>query len=229
VTPAPNTEVDHLVVAADTVADGVAWCEATLGVTPGAGGRHAFMGTHNRLLNLSGGGYPRCYLEIIAIDPDAPAPARPRWFGLDTRAPGPPTLWHVVARTAALVPTREALRGLGLDPGEPLAASRPSPQGLLRWQITVPADGALRCSGALPTLIQWDGTHPADHLPPCGVSLRALTLRGVDPAAGAVLGLAGTSFPATAGPALSAVLAGPAGEVALHSSWHALAGPKGLA
>jgi hypothetical protein len=27
-----------------------------------------------------------CYLEIIATDPEAPAPGRPRWFGLDQPA-----------------------------------------------------------------------------------------------------------------------------------------------
>jgi hypothetical protein len=29
--------VDHLIVAAASLDDGVRWCEATLGVTPGAG------------------------------------------------------------------------------------------------------------------------------------------------------------------------------------------------
>ncbi len=47
---------------------------ATLGIAPGPGGVHPFMGTHNRLLRLG----PRLYLELIAIDPDAPAPAQPR-------------------------------------------------------------------------------------------------------------------------------------------------------
>jgi hypothetical protein len=31
-------QLDHLVVAARTLDEGVAWCEATLGVTPGPGG-----------------------------------------------------------------------------------------------------------------------------------------------------------------------------------------------
>jgi hypothetical protein len=37
------------------------------------------MGTHNRVMGLYGG----LYLEVIAIDPSAAAPDRPRWFGLD--------------------------------------------------------------------------------------------------------------------------------------------------
>ncbi len=34
----PAGQLDHLVVAARTLEDGVAWCEATLGVTPGLSG-----------------------------------------------------------------------------------------------------------------------------------------------------------------------------------------------
>ena len=78
--------LDHLVIGAATLEQGAAWCEATFGVAPGPGGKHALMGTHNRLLSLACEAFPRCYLEIIAIDPDAPAPARRRWFDLDDAA-----------------------------------------------------------------------------------------------------------------------------------------------
>src|SRR6185295_3299699 len=36
------------------------------------------MGTHNRRLRLG----DAIYLEVIAVDPGAPAPSGPRWFGL---------------------------------------------------------------------------------------------------------------------------------------------------
>ena len=55
----PPHVLDHLVVAADTLEQGVAWCEATLGVRPSAGGQHVFMGTHNRVLDISTPRYPR--------------------------------------------------------------------------------------------------------------------------------------------------------------------------
>jgi hypothetical protein len=45
--------LDHLVIMASTLAQGLAWCEATLGVTPGPGGEHPLMGTHNRLMRLA--------------------------------------------------------------------------------------------------------------------------------------------------------------------------------
>jgi hypothetical protein len=70
--------LDHLVVAARTLDAGVAWCEATLGIVPGPGGRHPLMGTHTRLLSIATPAFARAYLEIIAIDAQAPAPAH-RW------------------------------------------------------------------------------------------------------------------------------------------------------
>ena len=48
-----RSRIDHLVVAASSLDQGVAWCEATLGVTPGPGGEHPLMGTHNRLLRVA--------------------------------------------------------------------------------------------------------------------------------------------------------------------------------
>ena len=66
-----SAQVDHLVVAARTLAEGVQWCEATLGITPGPGGKHPLMSTHNRLFNITSDGFPNAYFEIVAIDPTA--------------------------------------------------------------------------------------------------------------------------------------------------------------
>ena len=78
-----NTQIDHLVVMASTLEAGVAWCEATLGITPSAGGEHEKYGTHHRLFKIASPKHPLAYFEIIAIDPEAPATSRTRWFGLD--------------------------------------------------------------------------------------------------------------------------------------------------
>jgi hypothetical protein len=217
-----SAEVDHLVVAAAGLAQGVAWCEATLGVTPGPGGRHALFGTHNRLLRIASGACPNAYLEIIAIDPDAPPPGRPRWFGLDdpalqARVAVVPRLIHVVARTTALEAQRRALVDAGLQPGVAVRASRETPQGRLEWEILVRDDGALECGGALPTLIQWRGAHPTEAMPASGVELRALRLRGLDPRVRDRLDLRGADVSAVPGPALRAVLATPKGDVILES------------
>ena len=71
-----HAQLDHLVIAAASLAEGVAWCEATLGVVPGPGGSHPLMGTHNRLLHIASAAFPQAYLEIIAIEPGK-QPSRP--------------------------------------------------------------------------------------------------------------------------------------------------------
>jgi len=218
-----NAFIDHLVIASDSLEQGAAWCEATLGVAPGPGGQHPLMGTHNRLLALGGAGFERCYLEIIAIDPRAAAPGRPRWFGLDDpllreAIRQEPRFVHAVARTLNVEMLRWGLVNCRLDPGTLLAAHRDTPAGRLSWRITVRDDGRLECGGALPTLIEWQGPHPCDAMPASPVALTALSLRGIPPAARAVLRLAGVDTERSDGPALQAQLHTRRGDVTL-SSW----------
>ena len=159
-------EPDHLVLAARDLDAGAAWLESLLGVKLAPGGKHARMGTHNRLLGLG----DNFYLELIAIDPDAVAPGRPRWFGLDrTDLPADrPRLIHWVARSGDI----EADAAHSAEPpGEIL----PMERGDYRWRITVPADGSLPGDGLVPTLIQWDVPfHPAGRLPDAGCRLMKL-------------------------------------------------------
>jgi hypothetical protein len=218
-----HTVVDHLVVAAATLEQGVAWCQATLGFTPTAGGKHPLMGTHNRVFHIATADYPLAYFEIIAIDPEAPTPGRPRWYGLDdaalqARVAEAPRLIHSVARTGMLDMHRWGLINVGLRPGDPLAVQRDTPNGRLSWQLLVPDDGRPDCGGALPTLIQWQGPHPAEHLPPSGVTLKGLTLRGVPARARDVLRLRRVQVLPDGAPPLSATLLTPRGEVVLESA-----------
>jgi Glyoxalase-like domain len=217
-----HVEVDHLVVAATSLAQGVAWCERTLGVTPGPGGKHGLMSTHNRLLKVATPQFAQAYLEIIAIDPDAPAPGRVRWFGLDdpaqqARLQEAPRLVHLVARSTMLDMHRWGLITVGHKPGDPVNLSRPMAQGELRWQMLVRDDGGWDCGGALPTLLQWQGVHPTDAMADSGITLRQLTLHGVPERARQVLRLRGVAVLPEAGPALRAVFSTPLGDVTLES------------
>jgi len=174
---APLAALDHLVVAAASLADGIDWVAAMTGAVPVPGGRHVAMGTHNALLRLS----EATYLEIIAIDPEGAKPARRRWFDLDDIAlqaefTEQPRLIHWVART---------------DDIEAASAACPLPLGKIhalqrgdyRWRITIPDDGSRPGRGLLPTLIQWDvPEHPADALPASGVTLAQLAASHPDPA-----------------------------------------------
>jgi len=164
--------LDHLVIAARTLEEGQAWLQGRLAVPLAPGGEHEHFGTHNALLSLG----PAAYLEVIAVNPRAPAPARLRWFGLDSPGvwealEGGPRLLHWVARVPGLV-------GLDLAPfGEALEVSR----GEHRWTLTVPADGSLPGGGLMPSLIVWHTPPPPTHLPDRGVRLMGLTLSTPDP------------------------------------------------
>ena len=215
-------QLDHLVLAARTLADGVAWCEATLGIVPAPGGTHAFMGTHNRLFSIGSAAFPRAYFEIIAIDPAAPRPARPRWFDLDDAAlqralADGPRLIHWVARCDDIAADVLTLRAAGIDRGEVLQAERATPQGMLRWQITLRGDGKRLFGGALPALIQWGEVHPTDTLPPSGVALSQVTLRGLPASVAPMLPASVRAEPGAAGPTLSVTLSTARGPVSLHS------------
>lgn len=209
--------IDHLVVAARTLDEGVAWCEATLGVAPGPGGKHPLMGTHNRVFSIASERHPKAYFEIIAIDPEAPPPGRPRWFDLDTPAvqqaiAAGPQLIHWVLRCDDVAARCARLRAAGIERGEVLRATR----GALAWRISVRPDGARGFDGTLPTLIQWDGPHPADSLPASGVTLRSVECAGLPAAALHELDAPAVFLPQ--GRHLQANLSTPRGELALRSS-----------
>ncbi|MFC4637345.1 VOC family protein [Deinococcus hohokamensis] len=163
----PGAQLDHLVVAARTLEEGRAWLEGRLGVTLSPGGEHELFGTHNALLSLG----PDAYLEVIAVNPSAPAPRRPRWFALDdpamqARLAAGPALIHWVARVPALP------EGPGV-----LALAR----GALRWTLTVPAGGQLPQGGVQPSLIAWQTPAPPSLLPDLGVRLAGLHLGTPEP------------------------------------------------
>jgi hypothetical protein len=187
-----KTQIDHLVVMAASLDQGVQWCEDTLGITPGPGGEHEKYGTHNRLFKIATPQFPLAYFEIIAINPAAVIPKRaqvPRWFDMDDAAVQKaiaqgPRLIHFVSSTDDVKAARHLLRTQGIERGQVVHASRKSSKGTLNWQITVREDGERLFNGCLPTLIQWgkpEATdplrlHPRNSLPRSGVTLQSLTV-----------------------------------------------------
>jgi hypothetical protein len=172
---AVTTELDHLVVAANSLDEGRAWARETLGVAAEGGGRHDGLATHNTLIKLDG----KRYLEIISIDPDAGAPNFPRWFGLDDAevrehiAHGP----RLVAWVARCLGATDAIVQLAHTPNYAANVVRPASRGGLHWRFAFTPDGARMAGGALPHLIQWESeAHPCDRLHDLGVSLTALML-----------------------------------------------------
>lgn len=160
-----HTCIDHLVITAPSLAEGTTYVQQALGVSLEAGGEHSRMGTHNALLRLGEG----LFLEVIAVNPKAPPPARPRWFQLDRITPDTrPRLATWVARTSDIA-AAVAASPIALGPIVPMT------RGQLHWLITIPDDGSLPLQGAAPTLIEWQAQpHPASSLPDLGCSLLGL-------------------------------------------------------
>lgn len=172
----PIAPLDHLVMGTADLQKGGAWLERFLGVTLSPVGVHDAMGTHNRLLSLG----PGRYLELIAINPTAIAPERPRWFGLDTaevqdRVATRPRVIGWVVRTSDI---DELTERTGQLLGAPLAMKR----GDYAWQITVPSDGYPIEGGLVPHCIQWTGAHPTEALPDQHCSLEWMEAAHPNPA-----------------------------------------------
>ena len=206
---------DHLVIGCATLAQGIDHLARVTGATAIAGGKHALMGTHNAVMKLG----PRLYLELLAVDPDAPPPGRPRFFDLDK-----PAMRDALAIAPALIgwaahtdDLDDALVRATIAPGVATKMTR----GDLAWRLTIPDDGVRPAGGVLPALIEWPpGVHPAERMADSGVTLVELAASHPAPAtiraalAAWKLGDAmHVSYAAT--PRLAAMLRTPRGMVAL--------------
>lgn len=160
----PQLVLDHITVAARTLDEGVAYVREALGIEVPPGGSHPAMGTQNRLMSLG----PALFLEIISIDPNAPAPDRMRWFGLDEFS-ALPQLGTWVLGTSDIERTLSRMPDMV---GLPVPITR----GDLSWLISVPNDGSMPMEGAFPTLIEWPNGSPANRMAKLGCSLRSLTV-----------------------------------------------------
>lgn len=173
-----SCRIDHVVITAPDLARGAEFVRRSLGVELQIGGEHPRMGTHNLLLKLG----DSLFLEVIAPNPKAPAPGRPRWFELDQLKPDtPPRLATWAART-------DNIRSTLATSSEQLGNVEPMSRGELSWLITIPADGSLPLGGVVPTLLEWaTKDHPAAKLRDAGCSL--LRLEAFHPEAGRVSAL----------------------------------------
>ena len=158
------TEIDHIVVGTKDLESGARWIEDMLGTPPQGGGQHSTMGTYNKLWNLGSS-----YLELVAIDPNVPAPARPRWFGLDdpdiqdSLASGPRLLnWAVRVDNI-----ERAVKECPVNLGSIHTMSR----GDFTWKVAIREDGALVHQGHIPLVIEWQTPHPASTMADQGLRL----------------------------------------------------------
>jgi len=172
----PACALDHLVIAAATLDEGADFVRERLGVEIGPGGAHPLMGTHNRLMRLG----DNAFLEVIAIDPDAPDPGRARWYALDdpemqAQLRSGPRLITWVVRALDIV---GAVQSVAISVGEVTSVSR----GNFSWRLTVPRDGRLPGGGVIPHMIEWDcGARPWEDMAEAGCDLERLVLAHPQP------------------------------------------------
>lgn len=153
-----RAQIDHVILAGPDLGQLEAYAEEQLGLRPEPGGAHPGLGTRNSLLGLGG----QRYLELVGPDPEQPAPEGPRPFRVDELHE--PTLVGWALRTPDLPDRVAHARQRGIDPGDPRAMSRRTPDGTeLSWQLTPVATDL---DGMVPFLIDWGATtHPSTGLP----------------------------------------------------------------
>lgn len=205
------SSVDHLVYGTPDLQRGVGEIEELLGVRATPGGRHPRWGTRNALIALG----PLSYLEIIAPDPEQPAPETPRLFGIDDLEKSRLVTW--AAGGSDLKRLRSEAEGKGIHLGEVRTGSRQAPDGaLLSWSLTDP--GTVLADGIVPFFIDWgESPHPA-RTAAQGAAL--IGLRAEHPEARSVEGILrsiGLDLPVRPGAAsaLIALIDGPRGSVEL--------------
>jgi len=165
------TRLDHIVIGAASLEQGVAYVHEKLGVDIPKGGEHPLMGTHNHVMQLGN----EVFLEVVAINPSASPPSRPRWFGLDDAAvlhsiSEQPRLLTWVVNTTDLV-NLQAQLDFGLGVVTPLT------RGDLNWLFAVPDDGRLLAGGLVPHVMQWQTSeHPSNNMADFNCRLIKLTI-----------------------------------------------------
>lgn len=171
--------LDHLTVIAPTLAEGVAHVRSCIDVDVPFGQRHAYMGTHNHLLQLG----DQVYLEIVALDPKGEPPGRPRWFGLDDQK-AVKADWDAGRRLRGWVVRTDAI-DLVLAGREGIFGRKVSlPSADPLFAIGIPDDGSLPRGGAVPSIIDRRGkARSMATIADLGARLRSFALAHPDAAA----------------------------------------------
>ncbi|RLA10913.1 MAG: VOC family protein [Gammaproteobacteria bacterium] len=213
--------LDHLVIAAETLQQGVDYIRSTLAVEIPAGGTHKTMGTHNHLMQLGND----AYIEVIAINPQAAAPRHPRWFNLDDALMR--ASLHRQPRLITWVVNTPDIKAVEHDSVLPIGIPTELSRDALRWQVGLTEDGRLLANGLVPYLIQWHTEpHPSGSMADMGCRLQSLEiyhnrpdwLHSVLTSMGAGHLVSIHSLPDTEAPFLSANIETPSGIVNINSN-----------
>src|SRR5882724_3601434 len=172
-------KLDHVTVIAPSLAEGVLHVRNCLDLDVPFGQRHAYMGTYNHLLQLG----DTVYLEIVARDPEADAPDRPRWFGLDDQNKVRCD-WDEGRRLRGWVARTDTIDAIIAGRGDIFGEKVPLPTVNSSFDFAILNDGSLPLDGAAPSIIDRRGKpRSMATIVDLGARLRSFTLEHPDPAA----------------------------------------------
>lgn len=164
-------KIDHLVIGAANLEQGVDFVKNKFGVDIPAGGVHLTMGTHNHLMQLGN----ETFLEIISINDEIEKPKNPRWYGLDDplirqQINKEPMFLTWVVNTRSI---NDFISKASFSLGSAELISR----GELSWFFGLPNDGRLLAGGMLPYAMQWQTDfHPSAGMADLGCNLEHLEI-----------------------------------------------------
>jgi hypothetical protein len=138
-----NSKIDHLVIGAANLEQGVDFVKRCLEVDIPYGGFHEKMGTYNHLMQLG----DSVFLEVISINYEINAPNHPRWYGLDDpfvrqQIDIQPMLLTWVVNTKNI---DKLIQRATFELGRPVLINR----GDIHWYFGLPEDGRLLAGGIL--------------------------------------------------------------------------------
>ncbi|HEY0233663.1 MAG TPA: VOC family protein [Afipia sp.] len=204
--------LDHIIWAVPDREEGMAHFERLTGIVPVIGGSHPGRGTRNALVSLG----TKCYLELLAPDPEQPPADN---FGAALRDLSAPKIFTFAVASSGLEALGEKARKADLPFRGPESWSRSlSPENTLHWEAAF-IEGT-QFAHHVPFFIDWlESRHPAISSP-TGMSLLKFDVMHPD-----AEGLSrlyetldiGIPVRRSDRPTLRAVLQGPRGELVLNS------------
>lgn len=164
--------LDHITLTVSNLNDAISYFEEMLNCSPILGGKHPNLGTHNALIGI-GNKENKCFLELIAIDPNRNPEIKSFPFGLKEQTQNSFFI-KIVEWCVNISSLRENIKNLSsIHPDfywwaeESKLGSRVKHDGTttVRWDVIRKEENITKENGTIPYVIDWlDSKHPSEEL-----------------------------------------------------------------